>query len=155
MNIGPPRATGQATASATAPRRRGEDSRIERAVRRQINVVRAARGLPRVHYGPTLDRAAEAHTRHMASTGRFAHEGIGDGTAADRVRRAGFRRGWGEVLARGNAPARDIVRGWMNSPAHRAILVDRRYDHVGVANKVGVDGRQYFAAVFGDATSRR
>ena len=70
----------------------------------------------------------------------FAHVSPGGSDLSDRLRRAGAIRGdapfrFGEVLGWGTLGAsspRRLVRAWLDSPPHRGILLDRRYDEAGV-----------------------
>jgi uncharacterized protein YkwD len=70
----------------------------------------------------------------------FAHQSS-DGTSFDhRVRAYAKARRVGENLAmvsRVRRVAREVVRMWLNSPGHRAILLSRRYRRVGVAKRSG------------------
>jgi uncharacterized protein YkwD len=105
----------------------------------ELNVARAAAGRGPLAATPSLERAATAHATDMVARQYFAHTSPGGGTAATRARRAGYLRGmerWsiGEVLmwSRG-APltAAAAVGAWLASPAHRDILLRRRYEDVG------------------------
>lgn len=64
---------------------------------------------------------------------------------------------WGEVLGWNRyyptrrAAVRAVVRGWMQSPTHRAILMARQYDKVGCSIRRGNDYNEfYFVCIFGD-----
>ncbi len=96
-----------------------------------INRVRSARGLPQLQVGPRLQAAARAHSRAMARSGSFTH-----GNWYYRLRRFGVRgRVLGENIAWGvghlGSP-RQIMRAWMNSPGHRANILNRRFREVGI-----------------------
>ena len=71
----------------------------------------------------------------LAQTGLFYHQSM------YRILSTCHASAAGEVLARGNQSSRAVVTAWMNSPGHRAILMDGRY------NKIGVDAR-YAAGVW-------
>ena len=75
----------------------------------------------------------------------FDHVSPGGSTPASRVRRTGWldgARAWslGEAIAwaggRGTSAAA-IVRLWLHSPPHRAILLDRGFRRVGVGIAAG------------------
>src|SRR3954451_9408498 len=70
--------------------------RGERGIVRAINRVRARHGLPRLHAGDRLSRAADLHSRQMLRGDFFAH-----GSFAQRVRRFTRSRRVGETLAYG------------------------------------------------------
>jgi len=71
----------------------------------------------------------------------FAHESRDGGPFAERVRRYANHRALGETLAMlggcGSKAARRVVRMWMNSPGHRAILLSSSFKRVGLGRRVG------------------
>ena len=130
------------TAAQTCPgARRRSGARARRvAVGCLVNKARTAAGLRGFAWSRALGRAATRHARDMARRGYFAHQRSGGPSLARRARAAGFRgRNVGEAIAYGcgslSTPA-SIVRAWMNSPPHRAILLSGR-NRVGI----GVTGR--------------
>ena len=130
------------TAAQTCPgARRRSGARARRvAVGCLVNKARTAAGLRGFAWSRALGRAATRHARDMARRGYFAHQRSGGPSLARRARAAGFRgRNVGEAIAYGcgslSTPAA-IVRAWMASPPHRAILLSRR-SRVGI----GVTGR--------------
>jgi uncharacterized protein YkwD len=101
--------------------------RGERGIVRAINHARARHGLPRLHAGGRLARAADGHTRSMLAGDYFGH-----GDFASRVRRyVSFRR-LGETLAwSSRCGARQFVRMWLHSPPHRAVLLSPAFRFAG------------------------
>lgn len=92
-----------------------------------VNEERAAHGLRRLRVAASLQRSSFDHAHRMLDEQRFRH------LDAIRVpRRFGLR---GEVLARmdlGHESAEKIVRWWLASPSHRAVLLNRRFRFIGV-----------------------
>jgi uncharacterized protein YkwD len=74
----------------------------------------------------------------------FAHNDPGTGTSiSDRVRASGYTdgaNGWsaGENIAIGYASAAATMDGWMNSPGHRANILQPAFTHLGVGVSVGI-----------------
>ena len=142
------------------PARQSTDQ-ARHAVTCLINRQRARHHRKRVHGSIPLLGAAQTHTNAMVSESFFSHEG--DGTPASRAANAGYTAGardWGvgETLEWGvkrGATPRAIVRGWMHSPEHRAILLTRRFRQVGVGVTAGSpmsgadSGAETFTALFG------
>jgi uncharacterized protein YkwD len=121
--------------------------RVERSVIRKINFIRSGYGLPHVRPLTALRHAAEEHSRDMARTNFFDHPSS-DGTPFDvRVRRYVGGRAVGETLAAlsGGSMAARVVSMWMNSPPHRAILLERRFHRIGVARHRGGLGMLFTA----------
>jgi uncharacterized protein YkwD len=127
-----------------------------------INAARAQRGLSRL--GPTaaLARAAGAHSRDMAVRDFFSHDSPGGLTPAQRIDRAGYLDGasrWsiGEAIAWGagsSASPAAIVRSWLHSPPHRAILLNGRFHDVGIGIAVGAPQGSAGATFTGDFGAR-
>jgi uncharacterized protein YkwD len=89
----------------------------------------------------SLDKAAQRHTRKMANDNCFAHQCPGEGSLLSRLLSVGYILnvnglwGYAENIAWGagtNSSPRVIVRAWMNSPPHRANILNGRYDHMGI-----------------------
>ena len=124
---------------AGAPRRTGVRAR-RIAVGCLVNKARTAAGLRGLTWSRSLGRAATRHARDMTRRGYFAHQRAGGPSLGRRVRAAGFRgRNVGEAIAFGCgslATPASIVRAWLGSPGHRAILLSGR-SRVGI----GISGR--------------
>lgn len=110
--------------------------RVELSIAWRVAAVRAKRHLPAIRITTPLTRAADRQSVAMARSGVLTH-GAGVQT---RVR----GRVVGETLAR--IPRRDrplaatVVRAWMRSPGHRAVLLDPRLRRIGVARRLGPGG---------------
>ncbi|MDW5594465.1 CAP domain-containing protein [Conexibacter stalactiti] len=108
------------------------------AVLAELNRIRASSGLPKVGIDRRMSRTATAHSRDMARRGYFGH-----GSWGSRVARAsGSASAVGEVLGwlPRNTPrseAREIVRGWLNSPPHRQVLLDGQFRRIGIGRARG------------------
>jgi uncharacterized protein YkwD len=131
-------------------------NRTERGVIHLVNEIRAQNGLARVRASHALNRAAERHTRDMLARDFFDHSSS-DGTPFDRrVRRYADARMVGETLAilrRRHGGAATVVRMWMESPPHRAVLLTRGFRRIGVARRWGRLGGAGQAVVTADFAS--
>jgi uncharacterized protein YkwD len=118
---------------------------VGRAVRCLVNAQRATYHLAPLRPSRELRVAAEAHGADMVAHRFFAHVSPFTGAITDRARRARYVRNddyaLGEDIAWGegelSTPA-SIVTAWMNSPGHRAVILDRDYRDVGVGIATGV-----------------
>lgn len=113
-----------------------------------VNQERSSRGLSPLHVNASLGQVAAAHAADMRRSQSFSHAGS-DGSSIDvRVNRAGY--GWarvGENLALGQDSAEAAVRAWMDSPGHRANILNPAFQDVGVA--VDLNGAPIWVQVFG------
>jgi uncharacterized protein YkwD len=109
-----------------------------------VNQERTSRGLAPLKVNRRLANAATAHTRDMVARNYFAHETPGGGTFADRIRKAGYRAPTlGEDLAWGSGALgtpRAIVKGWMDSPGHRANILHPKFREAGMGVAIGDPG---------------
>jgi hypothetical protein len=101
-----------------------------------INRSRKAHGLPVWTPIRPLRVAAGRHAADMARHHYFAHASLGGSGPLTRLHRAGWSgTAYGEALAWGcghRASPRATVRGWLNSPPHRAILLSPLYRQAGL-----------------------
>jgi uncharacterized protein YkwD len=110
-----------------------------------LNAERTQRGLRPLKVNRRLARAATAHAADMVRREYFSHDTLIGTSFVTRIRRTGYLSGpraWivGENLAWGSGdrstPAA-IVRAWMNSPGHRANILQRRFREVGIGLALG------------------
>lgn len=85
-----------------------------------------------------LDQAASLKAQHMAQNGYFAHFAP-DGTSPwFWFDTAGYSYAHaGENLAVHFTDSDEVVEAWMNSPTHRANIVDRKFTEIGVGTARG------------------
>jgi uncharacterized protein YkwD len=83
---------------------------------------------------PALTRAADDHSRDMATHDEFDHRGHDGSTPAARVERAGFgaHRIVGENIAAGAMTPAEVTQGWLASPAHCENIMDGRFTLIGI-----------------------
>ena len=130
-----------AASNCAGARTARKKSARRRAITCLVNRARGAAGLRGFRGNRALAVAAARHARDMVRARYFAHQRAGGPTLTQRARRAGWRgRRIGEAIAYGcgsaGTPAA-IVRMWLNSPPHRAILLSRSLKRAGI----GVAGR--------------
>ena len=102
------------------------------------NAQRSAHGLGPLTADGRLAAAAQGHNDDMVARGFFAHESPDGASVADRVRAAGYSYGVvAENIAAGQRTAADVVQGWMDSPGHRANILNRDVTHTGVGFTAG------------------
>lgn len=101
-----------------------------------INVERAGQGLPALPVDPRVEAAASGHARDMVRRRYFAHGRAGGPNLWRRLRRAGWRgHAAGEAIAYGCgafATPLATLRMWLDSPPHRAILLDPQFRDLGI-----------------------
>jgi hypothetical protein len=97
------------------------------------NQARQAAGAGPLRWDPALAAAALQHCQRMAAEGPIAHRYGGELDLAGRAAQAGAHFSLiEENIAVGSYPE-SIHQGWMNSPDHRANLLNPAVDRVGIA----------------------
>jgi uncharacterized protein YkwD len=128
-------------ASASADSRAAAGAQYREAVRCLLNAQRAQAGLAPLAPNRRLARAARRFSQAMVRQRFFDHVSPQGSTMDRRVRAAGYAQPEvGETIAWGAgalATPAAIVQGWMNSPPHRAIIMDARFREVGLGIAAG------------------
>ena len=120
------------------------------ALRCLINKERAGRRNLRLHRN--LNRPATRHSRKMRQHQCLEHVCPGEPTLGRRLRkylRGARKTRYAEVIAVNAAAAspREIVRQWMTSAPHRALILGR-FKHMGVGVATG-DGLAWYTVTLG------
>jgi hypothetical protein len=119
-------------ACAVAAAAQSPGSVAEQYLFASANAERSQRGLAALRWDEALYRAADGHAREMAERASISHQYPGEAELAARGRDAGARF---SLIAENVAEAPTAVRihdAWMNSPEHRANLLDPQVDSVGI-----------------------
>lgn len=104
------------------------------------NQARAQQGLRPLRWDPALAEAARRHCLMMAQEGPIAHRYGGEPDLTARAALAGAHFDLIEENVAFAANPAAIHSGWMNSPPHRANLLNPQVDRVGIAVVASRDG---------------
>ncbi|MYS14804.1 CAP domain-containing protein [Streptomyces sp. SID4982] len=105
---------------------------VQAEVLRLVNVERAKVGCTPVAANSALTDLAEAFSGDMAARGFFDHTDPDGATPWDRAAKAGITGLGGENIARGQSDAAAVMEAWMNSPGHRANILNCDFKTLGV-----------------------
>jgi uncharacterized protein YkwD len=105
-----------------------------------VNTQRASAGCSPLTADPSLDKLAQAFSDDMAARGFFDHTDPDGHTPWDRAKALGITNLGGENIARGQADAAAVMDAWMNSPGHRANILNCDYKTLGVGIHFGTGG---------------
>jgi uncharacterized protein YkwD len=132
VSLAPPAASASADRIVAAVR-------LEDDVARRVNVVRRWHGLSALRESRGLTAAARRHSREMGLEGYFEHDSASGTAFWRRIEHTYGSRGFGrwEVGENiswntGRARAAEVVRQWMQSPAHRANLLSGAWQELGL-----------------------
>ncbi len=110
-----------------------------------VNSFRASRGLARLALSDTLTFASKWMATDMAIYNYFSHTSRDGRAPVQRMADAGYpgpQTYTGENIAAGFASASEVLTGWINSPAHYAVLTNPNYRAIGVGRAYS-DGSTY------------
>lgn len=112
---------------------------LQSALLAQINAFRTAHGLVRLKVSGALTSSAGGHSTQMARRGFFSHDSANGQSFSQRIALAWSPRGFrswsvGENLVWGGPDigAAHAFRLWLESPPHRANLLNARWREVGL-----------------------
>jgi uncharacterized protein YkwD len=95
-----------------------------------VNEARVTNGLSALVRIDTMDALALEHSQDMAKAGILSHDGFD--ARADSIERLLGSSYVGENVAVGYESAKAFVDGWLNSPGHRANIMNSSYRRTGV-----------------------
>ncbi|HTZ47921.1 MAG TPA: CAP domain-containing protein [Verrucomicrobiae bacterium] len=120
-----------------------QNSAADQVLLNAANRERAAAGLHPLQWDPALASAAHSHALRMAQMNQLSHQFPGEPPMQDRARHAGARFSTiAENVAQGPTPS-GIHTQWMNSPPHRANILDPDLNAIGIS--VVQSGNMLFA----------
>jgi uncharacterized protein YkwD len=104
----------------------------ESRVLEKTNAERARHGLRPLELDKHLLDSARGHAAWMTRTQNLQHTG----------------QPVGENIAMGQSSSTEVVRDWMNSPGHRANILNPGYTRIGVAAYTTPNGTTYWCQQF-------
>ncbi|CCH33314.1 CAP domain-containing protein [Actinosynnema sp. NPDC047251] len=113
------------------------------------NAERTANGCPALGVDERLDQAARGHSADMAAQNYFDHKSKDGRTFVDRIRAAGHPAPGAENIAAGQRTPKSVVKGWMESPGHRANILNCKLKTLGVGMARGGSYGVYWTQAFG------
>ncbi|OON76473.1 CAP domain-containing protein [Streptomyces tsukubensis] len=125
---------------ATAPKPQGAAERAAAEVLSLVNQERSKAGCSPVRADGELAALAGNFSADMAARDFFDHTDPDGDTPWDRAKQAGVSGLGGENIARGQANAQSVMDSWMNSPGHRANILNCDYKTLGVGVHFGSGG---------------
>ncbi|MFG3685817.1 CAP domain-containing protein [Micromonospora sp. NPDC047740] len=119
-----------ATRSAAAPS--GISAELQQVVD-LVNKERAKAGCKALTVNAKLMLAAQRHSQDQADHKTMSHDGSDGSDAGDRLDRVGYAwRAYGENVAWNQQTPAAVMDAWMNSPGHRANILNCSYTDIGV-----------------------
>lgn len=101
---------------------------------RLTNIERQKNGLPQVSEDPRLDAAALEKGKNMFEENYWAHFSPSGKDPWGFINGAGYKFSYaGENLAKSFYNSDEVVRAWMASKTHKENILNKNYQHIGIA----------------------
>jgi hypothetical protein len=121
------------------------------------NSARIANSMPSLQVSPLLTEAAQEKANDMAANGYFAHTSPAGLTPWHWFENVGYGFTYaGENLAVDFSDSQDVITAWLNSPEHRANIMNENFTQFGIAIATGTYEGQpavFVAEEFGTPSS--
>lgn len=117
-----------------------EEAAVGAQVLQLVNQERAKVGCSPVAANSALTGLAAAFSQDMAERNFFDHTDPDGDTPWDRAKAAGIADLGGENIARGQATAAAVMEAWMDSPGHKANILNCDFKTLGVGVHFGQGG---------------
>ena len=112
-----------------------------------VNQERAKEGLSVLVYDAGIEKAALVRAKETEKS--FSHTRPDGRTFSTALTEAGVTfRGAGENIAYGQRTPEQVMEGWMNSPGHRANIMNKDYSKIGVGYYQNANGVNYWTQLF-------
>ncbi|MGW4293903.1 CAP domain-containing protein [Micromonospora chersina] len=127
-----PRATASSGTGATTTSTKGLTAELREVVD-LVNQERAKAGCKALAVNDKLTLAAQRHSQDQADHKTMSHDGSDGSDVGDRLDRVGYAwRSYGENVAWNQQSPAAVMDAWMNSPGHRANILNCSFTEIGV-----------------------
>ncbi|MGM9924965.1 MAG: S-layer homology domain-containing protein [Bacillus sp. (in: firmicutes)] len=110
-------------------------SDFERQVLELTNAERKKNGLEPFKLDTELSKVARLKSKDMNDKKYFSHTSPTYGSPFQMMQKFGITyRTAGENIAQGYGTPAAVVKGWMNSPGHRANILNANFTHIGIGH---------------------
>ena len=121
------------TGNPTSPAVPAVETAMATEVLNLVNAERAKVGAPALKFHKELQDAAVIKSKDMADNNYFSHQSPTYGSPFDLLQSLGISyTAAGENIAAGQPSAESVMKAWMNSPGHKANILNTNYTHIGV-----------------------
>lgn len=131
----------------TTKKENGQNLSYARQVVELVNKEREKAGLNALTIDTKLEEAALIRAKEIEKS--FSHTRPNGSNFSTVLTENGISfRGAGENIAWGQSTPEIVMNGWMNSPGHRANILNAKFTKIGVGYYVGANGRKYWTQIF-------
>lgn len=122
---------------------------LEQQVVDLVNAQRSKNGLPALTHNWELSRVARYKSQDMIDKNYFSHTSPTYGSPFDMMKSFGISyTAAGENIAKGQNSPQSVMNAWMNSSGHRANILNKSYNQIGVGVAKDSRGNLYWTQMF-------
>lgn len=122
---------------------------LEQQVVDLVNAQRGKNGLPALTHNWELSRVARYKSQDMIDKNYFSHTSPTYGSPFDMMKSFGISyTAAGENIAKGQNSPQSVMNAWMNSSGHRANILNKSYNQIGVGVAKDSRGNLYWTQMF-------
>lgn len=123
------------------------ESSYAREVVRLVNEERAKAGLSLVTLDQKVEKAAQVRAKEIVTA--FSHTRPDGSSFSTALKENGVSyKGSGENIAWGQKTPAEVMKGWMNSPGHKANILNPNFKSIGVGHYQNGSGVNYWTQLF-------
>ncbi|XEC96531.1 CAP domain-containing protein [Paenibacillus tarimensis] len=116
-----------------SPQNTANSSQFPQQVLNLVNQERSKAGLQSLSMNGSLSNVATVKAQDMINNNYFSHQSPTYGSPFDMMRSFGISfRAAGENIAKGQRSPSEVMTQWMNSPGHRANILNGSFTQIGV-----------------------
>jgi uncharacterized protein YkwD len=121
-----------------------------REVFERINAYRKQNSFSQLQYDVMLENISKNHSLDMKNKNYVSHTNSSGESPSDRLNKANYLwRSNGEIIAAGYKNPESVVKGWINSPLHKNIILTNSFTKTGVGFVVNeTTGIPYWTQMF-------
>lgn len=117
-----------------APESNTDSSQFEQQVLELVNQERSKAGLGSLSMSSELSNMAMVKAQDMYNNHYFDHNSPTHGSPFDMMKEFGITyNSAGENIANGQTTPTQVMKDWMNSPGHKANILNKSYTQIGIA----------------------
>jgi uncharacterized protein YkwD len=125
---------------------KAEYSEIELEILYLVNDYRVSIGLSSLEKLDIVSSVALSHTKYMAEIDQINHDNFSE--RQEQLTELADAKSVGENVAYGYTTAESVLKGWLNSESHKALIENKYFTHFGISTEQNENGRNYFTQMF-------
>ncbi|MFD6209961.1 CAP domain-containing protein [Peribacillus sp. NPDC060253] len=122
---------------------------VEQQILSLVNEERSKKGLPSLAMDSAISHVAILKSEDMRDNNYFNHTSPRYGSPFEMMKSFGVSYNYaGENIAAGQPSAEAVMNSWLNSPGHKANILNKNYSKIGIGHATGGKYSHYWTQQF-------